>query len=37
MSSSEKIDLKKGFATGVYQSLWIGDLVSYIDIFDPAL
>jgi hypothetical protein len=37
MSSSKKVDLYRDFAAGVYQGFWIGDTVSYVGIFDPAL
>jgi len=33
----QKLTCKRDFAAGVYQSLWIGDTVSYVGIFDPAL
>jgi hypothetical protein len=35
--SSEKINLYKDLAAGVYQSLQTGDTVRHVDIFDPAL
>ncbi len=34
MSSSKK--MSRDFAAGVYQSLWTGDKVSHVGIFDPA-
>ncbi len=37
MSSSENIDLLRGFAAGVFQSLYTGETVSHVGIFDPAL
>jgi hypothetical protein len=37
MSPSKKIDLKRDFAAGVYQSLKTDDTVSHVVIFDPAL
>ncbi len=36
MPSSNKIDLLRDFAAGVYQSLQTGDTVSHVGIFDPA-
>ncbi len=36
MSSSKNIDLEKDFAAGFYQSLWTGDTVSHVGIFDTA-
>ncbi len=37
MSSSNKIDLERDFAAGVYQSLQTRDTGIYVGIFDPAL
>jgi hypothetical protein len=37
MLSSKNIDLERDFAAGVYKSLWTGDTVSHVGIFDPAL
>ncbi len=37
MTSSKNIDLKRDFAVGVYQSLYTGDTISYVGVFDPAL
>ncbi len=37
MSSPKKIDLKRDFAAGVYQSSCTGDTVRHVCFFDPAL
>ncbi len=35
--STSKIDLYRNFAASVYQSLYAGDTVRHVGIFDPVL
>ncbi len=37
LSSSKKIDLYRDFAAGIYRSLYTGDTVSHVGVFDIAL